>query len=219
MLGQALNAKDGRTDGVAVANALHRGLETGLRAWFYDRVFRGYNDVPLDASQQATIEFQARNEVGFFQAVETAFAAKRLGHFKADLPWVVDWLARLTLGVDAAAQAFERRGGQYANSDFAARFEAFAGNLSAVLPDKSDSFAWVNHQVPLLATNCLIVAATAFGDSKELEQATRAYSRLVAMADADDHSPPAKPAQSKSGCGFLLAVAVGTAGSGVIGLL
>ena len=125
-----------------------------------------------------TVEFQARNEISFYQAVETAIAAKRRGYFKSDVGWFLEWLARLNLGDVAAGQAILQRGPSYCSASIADRFDVFSEVLSRVLPAKDGSFAWISCQVPLLATNCYAVAATAFRDSRGLDEANRLYAQI-----------------------------------------
>lgn len=206
-LGQLLNTMDSRVDGVAIANSLWRGLETGLRGWFYDRIFDWYEDVPLSTDDQVMLELRARNEVSFFQSVETAIVGKRFGYFNADLPWVIDWLARLNLGNEAADQALERRLPLYDHESVELRFDAFSETLAAVMPEKTGSFNWISRQVPLLAMNCAVVAATAFGDSQGLAEATMRYERLREMMDRPAQPTPGPPPAvmpNASGCMVVL---------------
>src|SRR5712692_2682750 len=159
------NTKENRLDGFVIAKALHEGLDSDARNWFYGSIFHWYDDIPLTREQKVDAELSSRREVWFYHCVEAAISAKQNGYIGDDR-WFVDWVARLNLGNETAKVGIERRLADYWGKSRDTRQVAFTVHLGSTLPKKTNSNDWIRWHVPLLALSASITTATAFGDEK-----------------------------------------------------
>ncbi len=167
LLGAEFNEELRRTDGAFVAKFLHGRLVQDLSDWFYGRVFRifdGISKTEWSEQDQTMSEFRAGNEVGCFQAIETAIIARDSRYVPVDrAEWFVDWCLRLNLGV-AAPDAKQYRFPHYWNKGQEERIAIFCAQIASALPETVYSFYFIALYNPLLLLLTKATTSTAFND-------------------------------------------------------
>lgn len=180
-LGSEFNIELDRTDGEFVTKMLHGRLEQDLRDWFYDRVFRVFDGVPVSEwseQDQMTSEFRCRNEVSCFQSIVSAIVARQSSYVSpVKIDWFVDWSFRVNLG-PGADDAKKNRLQYFWNEPENKRIELFSATLADALPDTGYAMFYIHLYGPLLVLATKATVATAFGDHAAAKTVQAAYGKL-----------------------------------------
>ena len=187
-LGQELNAALRRNDGDSKARLLHARLDKDLNHWFYDRLFPIFDGVPeSEWSDQSRFlsEFNCRNEISCFQAVEAAVVARDLALIPdKTAEWFAEWSLRLNVGL-AASEAMQRRFPHYWNADAEGRRAGFCAVMASSLPETKFSYFFIVLYSPLLSMLTKATTLAAFDERARADVLSQEYERFDASLQSE----------------------------------
>jgi hypothetical protein len=177
------NQAEGRGDGLQVATALERGLDT-LRRSLYLRLHEDVERLTgKDSMMMPVSEIKAQavtfREIECYLVAESAVAATSAKYVRGSIAWYARWLAELRMG--EAAAGCQQRIEDYVRRSAASRRLALGDNLMKVMPESTRAPLVLFRLVPLAVQ---AATALAFQDARgaaRLRQAQR--TELPSIAD------------------------------------
>lgn len=186
-LAREFNIELDRADGEFVAKMLHGRLEQDLQDWFYERILRVFDGVPVSGwpeQDPITSELRCRMEVSCFQSIESATIARQSGYILPDkIDWFVDWSFRVNLG-PGADDAKKNRLQYFWNEPEKKRIELFSAILADALPKTRYAMFYIHLYAPLLVLATKATVATAFGDHAVAKMTQAEYGILDSQLQA-----------------------------------
>jgi len=123
-------------------------------------------------------EFNCRNEISCFQAVESAVVARDLALIPDKTSeWFAEWSLRLSVG-PAAPEAMQRRFPHYWNADAEGRRAGFCAVMASSLPEAKFSYFFIVLYSPLLSMLTKATTLAAFGERARTDVLSQEYGRF-----------------------------------------